>query len=294
MNHHRLMFLVVLTSALLIARQAAAQQNRPAGHADHAAASQPVAGRSLDPPLPEGVTLDEMLDYAAKPPPASFPEPVHDDAVFVFTQFELLEYRVSDTGRDELGWDAQGWIGSDDDKFWWKTEGEAVFDGGDEGEADVQALYAKPISAFWFLQAGVQFDEAWEPGSTQERFSAVLGLQGIAPYQFDLEPALLLTDDGDVLAQFTASYYLYLTQRLVLQPRVELRASAQDVPEYGLGAGLNSGNFDLRLLYEIRREFAPYVGVRYNVLFGETGAIAEQNGGENDEWLFVVGARITF
>ncbi len=246
------------------------------------------------PPLLEGGTLDEVLDAAAKPAPASWGPPIHDNAVYSFTLFELFEYRVSDTGRDEFGWDTQGWVGNDDHKFWWKAEGDAILDGADEGDADLQAFYARPLSAFWYLQAGVRYEQVWEPGSTDERFSAALGVQGLAPYKFDVEPTLYLTDDGDVLAQFTGSYDLYLTQRVVLQPRVELNASAQDVPESGLGAGVNNIDFDLRLRYEFRREIAPYVGIRYGRLTGETAGIARRNGDDDSDLYWLFGVRLAF
>jgi copper resistance protein B len=298
MSDTKLSVIAAITSLLLTATDATAQETHPSGHAGHGgAATRPTLTLEPDrgaPLLPQGRTLDEMLDYAAKPPPASFGQPIHDDAVFTFTQFELLEYRLTDDGRDEFGYDAQGWIGTDHHKFWWKSEGEMTFDGPDEGSANVQLLYATPISAFWYLQAGVELERTWEPGDTHERASAVLGLQGIAPFQWDVEAALLLTDDGDLLGQLTASYNLYLTQRWVLQPRFELGASAQDVPDLGFGAGLNYGDFGLRLLYEVRREFAPYVGVRYYKLFGETADIAKKGGAEDEQLQFVLGVRITF
>ena len=297
MRDETLKLCIVLTAAMLTAGQATAQQAL-AGHDAHAATTTEPATRAssvpLVPLLPEGRTLDEMLDYAKKPPPVSFGKPLDDSAIFTFTQFELLEYRVTNDGRDELGWDAQGWIGSDEHKFWWKSEGDAGFDGPDEGAGNVQALYATPISAFWFLQAGVELEATWEPGNTHQRYSGVVGLQGITPYQFDLEPALLLTNDGELLGQLTASYYLYLTQRWVLQPRLELAASAQDVPDLGYGAGLNYGDLSLRLLYEVRRELAPYLGVRYYQLFGETADIAARSGREDDQLQLVFGVRITF
>lgn len=297
MNPSRALCLIALAMTLPMAAPAVAQSTRPAESQPLSLTLQPATltpPASSGPPLPEGFTLDSLLDYAAKPPPASFPSPVDDNAIYSWTLFELLEYRFSDKGRDEVGWDVQGWVGNDDHKFWWKTEGAALFDGPDNGEGEVQALYATPISPFWYFQVGTRFDVAYEPGETDERFSGVIGLQGIAPYQFELEPTLFITDDGDVLPRFTASYYLYLTQRLVLQPRVEIDASFQDVPESGLGAGLNEGAFDLRLLYEIKREFAPYVGVRYRVRFGETGDIAERNGQQADDVQFVLGARLVF
>jgi copper resistance protein B len=283
---------------LLAATSVAAQEPRTSEHAGHSGAAtrttltlEPDPGSPL---LPEGRTLDDVLEYAANPPPASFGPPIHDDAVFTFTQFELLEYRLTEDGRDEFGYDAQGWIGTDHHKFWWKSEGEMTFDGPDEGSANAQLLYATPISAFWYLQVGMELEGAWEPGDTHERASAVLGLQGIAPFRWEIEPALILTDDGDLLGQLTASYNLYLTQRWVLQPRLELGASAQDIPDLDAGAGVNYGDFGLRLLYEVRREFAPYVGVRYYKLFGETADIVERGGGEDEQLQLVLGVRITF
>lgn len=284
---------VVLVSVMLAGGQAA-QQMSLMGHGNHGVDAPNAEHRYREPVLPEGITLNEALRDAAKPPPASWPEPVADNAVFSFTLFELLEYRVSDTGRDEFAWDTQGWLGNDDHKFWWKTEGSAVFDGADSGDADVQALYATPISAFWYFQVGMRYEQAWEPGRTDGRFSAVLGAQGLAPYEFDVEPALYLTEDGDMLGQLTASYDLYVTQRWVLQPRVELSASAQDVPESRLGAGVNDGSFDLRLRYEIRRELAPYVGISYQRLFGETADMAARNGREDHDLLFLSGVRLVF
>jgi copper resistance protein B len=255
--------------------------------------SQPEA-HSYDPPLPENMTLDATLDFAADGPPSSWPSPIHDNPVLSFTLIELLEYRISDDRPDEIGWDSQGWIGNDDRKFWWKSEGASILDGPDQGEADVQALYAEPLGAFWFLQAGIRYEQTWSPGDTDGHFSGVLGVQGLAPYRFDVEPTLYLTDDGDLLAQLTTSYDLYVTQRVVLQPRFEFNLSAQDVSDAGLGAGFNDLSLDLRLRYEIHREFAPYIGVRYTTLLGETANIAERLGEDVDELLFVLGVRIAF
>lgn len=302
MGNDNLALWVALASVLLTANVAPAQQAGHAGHGAAATAATAAATRptlTLDPTpaqplLPEGRTLDETLDYAARPTPRSFGEPVADNMVFTFTQFELLEYRLTNNGRDQFGYDANGWIGTDRHKFWWKSEGDISFQGSNDGSANVQLLYATPLSPFWFVQAGVEIESTWEPGNTHERASAVLGLQGVAPYQFDVEPTLFLTDHGELLGQLTASYYLYLTQRWVLQPRLELGASAQDVPDLGFGAGLNYADVSLRLLYEVRREFAPYVGVRYFKLFGETADLARQSGGEDEQLQLVLGVRLTF
>ncbi|MBL4592116.1 MAG: copper resistance protein B [Phycisphaerales bacterium] len=247
-----------------------------------------------DPPLIEGTTIDDALRAAAAAPPESWPEPIHDNPTLSFTLIEQLEFRASDDQPDQVAWDAQGWIGNDDQKFWWKTEGAAAPDGPNDGELEFQALYAKPISPFWFLQAGLRYENTWGPGDSKDRTSLVLGLQGLAPYKFELEPVLFLTEDGDLLGRLTASYDIYITQRLALQPRTELNISATDVADWGLGSGFNDLSLEFRLRYEIRREFAPYVGLSYLTLLGETANIAEQAGSSTDDLQFVFGIRLAF
>ena len=246
------------------------------------------------PPLPTGKAVDDLLDLAATGPPPSWPAPVGDNPVYSLTLIEQLEYRAFTDASDSLAWDAQGWVGDNTNKFWWKAEGEYALEGSDEGEGDVQALYSRSISAFYDVQVGVRYDQVVPTGDATERFSLAVGLQGLAPYLFEVEPTLYLTDDGDVLGEFTGSYSQYITQRLVLQPRVDLGLAAQDVPDYGLGAGLTNVDLSLRLRYEIRREFAPYIGILYRVLPGETGNLAEQSGQDDEQFGIVAGVRIAF
>jgi len=247
------------------------------------------------PPLPEGMTLDHVLDYSSNSPPSHFPDPVPDDRLYVFTLFEQLEYRVpTDHTPDHLGWEAQGWIGGDFNKFWWKHEGEAVFDGPDEGESETDLLYSRLITPFWNVQLGAQYANEWTPDDYDDRWSAVIALQGLAPYKFELDNSLYLSDDGDVTASVEAEYNLLITQRLVLQPRAEVGFAAQDIPSRGLGAGMTEANLDLRLRYEIKREFAPYVGLRYRFLVGETDNIAASAGKDTEQLYFLVGVRFAF
>ncbi|WP_201344242.1 copper resistance protein B [Thiohalobacter sp. COW1] len=248
-----------------------------------------------NPPVPEGMTLEEAFKYAETPPPSDYPRTVPDDRVYVFTFIEQLEYRLeADDASDHLGWEAQGWVGKDFHKFWWKQEGEAVFEGTDEGESETDLLYSRLITPFWNLQAGVQYANGWEGGSYEDRWSAVAGVQGLAPYKFELDNALYLSEDGDVTVEFEGEYDLRITQRLVLQPRAELAVAAQDISERSLGAGLTDVSLDLRLRYEIRREFAPYVGIRYRTLTGETEDIADAAGQESDFLYFMGGLRFAF
>lgn len=250
----------------------------------------------IEPAIPAGMTMEEVFDFAESPPPEGFPEPIPDDRVYVFTLFEQLEYRTAtdDQTVDQLGWDAQGWIGDDFNKFWWKSEGEAAFDGPDEGETETDLLYSRLITPFWDFQVGVQYANEWHRGDYEDRWSGVIAMQGLAPYKIELDNSLYISEDGDVTIEIEAEYDLRITQRLVLQPRTEMRFAFQDVPERSLGAGMTDIKLDLRLRYEIKREFAPYIGVRYQSLVGETDNIAEADGEDTDQMFFLAGLHFAF
>lgn len=247
-----------------------------------------------DPPVPEGMTLDELLDRAASPPPADWPDVVADDRPYLFTFVEQLEWRVAgDDVDNHLGWEAQGWYGGDLHKFWWKQEGEAVFSATDRGESETDLLYSRLFTPFWSMQAGVQYANEWGD-DYRDRFSGVIALQGLAPYKFEVDSSLYVSEDGDVTVELEAEYDLRITQRLVAQPRLETRVAAQDIPDRGLASGFTDVVLDLRLRYEIQRELAPYVGVRYDTLLGDTGDLADAAGEDTDHVRYLAGLRFAF
>lgn len=216
------------------------------------------------------------------------------DELFAFLLVEQLEYRVDSDGSDELAWEGQGWVGYDYDRLWLKTEGGSSFAGRDEGESDIDLLYSRLVTPFWNAQVGVQYSNAWLGDRYRDRSSAAFALQGLAPGMFELDASIYLSDDADVTAEIEGEYNLRVTQRLVLQPRVELGFAAQDVAARELGAGMTDANVDLRLRYEIEREFAPYVGIRYRTLVGETADRARAAGRDDDAFLVLAGLRLAF
>ncbi|VAV88128.1 Copper resistance protein B [hydrothermal vent metagenome] len=206
--------------------------------------------------------------------------------VFTFMA-DRAEYRARQGGDGYL-WDVQGWYGRDIDKFWFKSEGEGSF--GEVPEtAEVQALWSHAIGPYFDLQLGARYD--FEPVS---RSYLVAGLQGLAPYWYEVDAAAFVSDKGDVTARIEAEYDQYVTQRLVLQPRAEVNFSLQDVPEQGLGSGLTDLELGIRLRYEIRREFAPYIGVEWEKQFGDTARFTKILGEDPSVTNFVVGIRIWF
>lgn len=202
---------------------------------------------------------------------------------------DRLEYQTNE-GDALFLWDAQGWLGGDYNKLWVKTEGEYLFGGNRFEEAETQALYSRAIARYWDVQAGVRQDFKPDPSRTY----GVIGLQGLAPYWFEVDSAFFVSDKGDVTARIEAEYDLLFTQRLILQPRAELNFAFQDVEELGIGSGLSTAELGLRLRYEIRRELAPYIGVSWTRSIGNTADFARSDGEDPGKLSFVAGIRLWF
>lgn len=202
--------------------------------------------------------------------------------------FNLAEVQIRD-GKDGYRWDGEGWFGGDINRLTIKTEGSGAFREGVES-AEVQALYSRAVGPYFNLQAGVRHD--FQP--TPNRTYATVGFEGLAPYMFEIEGAVFLSNKGDLLGRLEGCYDQRITQRLVLQPRVELNLSAQDVPENRLGAGLTDAELGLRLRYEVARELAPYIGVSYEAKTGRTADFAHADGKGATSTSFVAGVRFWF
>ncbi|MEN5146027.1 copper resistance protein B [Brevundimonas diminuta] len=193
-------------------------------------------------------------------------------------------------GPNSYSWSAQGWTGGDIHRFWWKTEGEGEING-KLHEVEVQALYSRAIAPFWDVQAGVRQD--FRPDG-EDTTHLTVGVQGVAPYWFEMGAAAFLSTEGDLTARIEAEYDLRITNRWILQPAVEIALSASDIPERELGSGLTSITTGLRLRYEIRKEFAPYLGVEWTRSLGDTADYAKARGQAPEDTRFVVGVKAWF
>jgi len=210
-----------------------------------------------------------------------------DDPLLSEVMFDQLEVRDTD-GDNLLAWDAQAWFGKDLEKLWIKTEGER--EDGIIEEAELQALYSKAVSTYWDFQVGVRHD--FNP--TPKRSWAVVGFQGLAPYFFEVDTALFIGESGRTALRLEAEYELLFTQRLVLTPEIEVNFYGQNDADTGVGAGLSDVELGLRLRYEIRREFAPYIGVNWFKKFGNSADFARIAGQDIDDTQLVVGIRAWF
>ena len=206
---------------------------------------------------------------------------------------DQLEHRWQE-GADSLRWDLEGWFGGDTNRLWWRAEGDSRTQGGSGGEFELHVFYARHVSAYWDFLVGARQDVVFGPGRNRERTYAVLSLEGLAPYRAELEPSLFVADDGDVSLRLTATTDLYVTQRLIAQPRFEINVAADDAREFGVRSGVNDVELGLRLRYEIRREVAPYVGVSWLRRIGSTAELARARGEGKQDLAFVAGVRFWF
>ena len=254
-----------------------------------------VGGRMVETPPPA----------AARAAPAHAADLLFDPAVMAAARKQLLaengDVRTTAVlidsieagfgdGEKSYSWNAQGWTGGDINRFWWKTEGEGAFDG-KLHDAEVQALYSRAVAPFWDVQAGVRQDFRPDGDDTTH---LTVGVQGVAPYWFEMSAAAFLSTEGDLTARAEAEYDQRITQRWILQPAVEVALSASDIPELEIGSGLTSVTAGLRLRYEIRKEFAPYVGIEWSRAFGDTADYARARGDDVDATRFVVGIKAWF
>lgn len=198
--------------------------------------------------------------------------PMMGSGIFVHGLLDQFEGRLGGS-NGEFRWDGQAWIGSDYDKLWIKSEG-IVQGNGSVSDGDHEFLYDRAISTYFDLQAGLRSDIDSRP----TRNWAAFGVQGLAPLFFDLEATAYVSGEGHLAGRVQASYDLLITQRLILQPEVELNVYSKPDPARLVGAGFSDIDTGLRLRYEISRTFAPYIGVVYQGSFGQTADFARRAG----------------
>jgi len=212
---------------------------------------------------------------------------MEDDPVITKVMIDQFETRVTD-GDDPLVLEGQAWIGKDLNKFVIKADAEQV--NGSTEELELQALYSRAIAPFWDFQVGVRQDQKPKPG----RNWLAIGFQGLAPYWFEIDTALFIGESDQIGLRFTAEYEWMLTQRWVLSPDIEFNIYSKNDQATGTGSGLSDTQLGLRLRYEIKREFAPYIGVNWNKKYGNTATFAKNEGEKVDDTQFVAGIRVWF
>lgn len=200
----------------------------------------------------------------------------------------LIDQLEAFHGKDGHGqqWDIEGWYGNDDNKLWLRTEGKRT--GSTLEEGSVEVLWNHTIATFWSTQLGVRTDT----GEGPDRQWLAFGVQGLAPYWFEWEATGYVGPSGRTAARIRAEYELLFSQRLILQPALELNAYGKADPARQRGSGVSDAALGMRLRYEFHRQFAPYVGVVWTRRFGGTAGFARNDGQGLFDRQWIAGVRI--
>ncbi len=204
--------------------------------------------------------------------------------------YALLGDRLEYNEQANAGvFDLQTWYGTTFDRLVIKTEGDFSEGSIEENQTDI--LWGHAVSAYWDTQAGVRLDYNKEG---ENRQWLAFGLQGLAPYWFELDMTAYVGERGNTAFTLEAEYELLLTQKLIIQPRAEITLYGKNDKQNELGSGLSSSAIGFRVRYEFTRQFAPYIGVEWSNKFGNTADYATSSGQSNNNTAFVAGIKFWF
>ena len=253
-------------------------------HPDHEAAP-PAAPQADPPPIPTDYDADRYFPKADMDAARAQLAREHGRIPWSKVTVDKLEHQTG-AGPDAYAWDGSASFGGDIDRLVLKSRGE-----GDRKleRAEVEALWSRAVSPWFNVELGARQD--LQHGG---RTYAVVGLEGLAPFEFAIDAALYLSSHGDLSARVEAAHDYRLTQRLILQPRAEANLAADDAPSQQVGSGLSRVEVGLRLRYAVTPEFAPYVGVEYERAFGRTARFVRAAGDDPENTRAVVGLSAWF
>ncbi len=257
----------------------------------------PSASPAPDRPSILGQVAERERTLGNLSPQQGWPNPVDDQENHLFTLFDVLEYRPRTDGgnsSNDYRWDIEGWYGGDYNRMWFKSEGQRDSAFKADYDVDFQLLYGQFIRKYYDFQIGPRVEtQSFRRGNVTRGF-ATIGIQGLVPYNYEVEAAIFIDQNGKVSGRLSLTKDLLLTQRLILQGRFETNVAIQRVEKFTTGSGLNNLEFGVRLRYEIRREFAPYIGISLDRSIGETATLVRQEGGDPYQVRFVAGVRMWF
>lgn len=257
--------------------------NRPgmSGHEGH-------AGHVMSMPAPpaDSSAIETNAEDAARTPgPGEHAGHGEGGDRYVWLKLDQLEAADTNEGT-QASWKGSLSWGSSLNRLWLTSEGARQ-----EGhEVQTQLFWSHAVSRWWDLTLGTRLDNG--PGAS--RTWAAVGVKGLAPYWFETAATFYVSDEQQTALRLDADYELLLTNRLILQPEVELNFYGKDDPARLQGSGLSDVTVGLRLRYEIRRKFAPYLGVEWTRRHGQTEDLARATGERVHDSRAMAGLRIWY
>lgn len=241
-----------------------------------------------------GVARVAAADPASPHDSGHLPAPIEDDAIYHRLLIDQLEYRAGEANEEAVAWDVLGWVGGDHRRLWLESEGHhrTRDDQTEIGRFDI--YYGRLVAPYWDLLGGVGYQRHAGTEDDPDRLAAVAALHGLLPYRLEIDATLRLDEDGHLTTRLEAESELLVTQRLILQPRLELGAAAREDRAFDMDAGVTGATAGLRLRYEIDRQFAPYLGWSWTRKLAGTADRAREGGADVRESTLVAGLRLGF
>lgn len=235
------------------------------------------------------LTIPFTAGAGQRPTEPGWPQPVHSNLPFSRVMLNQNELRAGN-GNTTYRWEGDAWYGDNLNRAMLRTEGNWNVNTEKFEEAETQALYSRAITRYFDLQTGLRYD--FEPSPS--RGWLTFGVEGLAPMYWEIGAFVFISDGGHAASRIEGYNNLYLTQRLILQPQFEVNLYSKDDTNRGIGYGLSDLDIGLRVRYEIRREFAPYIGITYERKYGRTADFARRDGDSVDDLRLTGGIRVWF
>jgi copper resistance protein B len=275
-------------AVLAAAWQPAMAEDVPVQAHDGGRGPKPSDYRSPGAPPPGREIRKYAEDEPGKPQENFGVVSLDDNEPFFRFLADRLEYR-SDGGRPSYLWETDTWYGTDYDKLFIESQGEYSADGRTK-DANLELYWNHTFAAFWDTQLGLRHD--FKPYDSRTFLAA--GVQGLAPYVFNVDATAYVSEEGDASAKLEVERSFLLTQRLSVIPRLETNLALQEVREFNIGSGINNVELDLRMSYQVTRKFAPYIGVSWRRDVGETASLKRADGEDTNATAFVTGVKLWF
>ena len=262
-----------------------AQEARAPAHVHHGRSAHTDASQSPPPsPLPAPTAAERAAAFPADLEGMDMRGHMDDNPLVAVFRGDRLEY-----GNDNaLGWDLRAGVGRNFDKLWLRSEGERR--DGRLDHASTELFWSHATGPWWDRTLGLRHDS----GGGASRDWIAIGVQGLAPYKIEFEASGYVGTSGRLAARVESEYEVLLTNRLILQPKLEANFYSRDDDENHIGKGLSDASVGLRLRYEFSPQLVPYAGYVWTRRFGGTADRVEAAGGDAADRAWVVGIRFWF
>ena len=228
--------------------------------------------------------FDHKLDHAAH-------LKEHGGQIYQQTTIESKWLR-NDNGQGALKSKLETRIGTDENKIFIKVHADKVES--QQAEYYAKLLYSRNVADFWDVQAGMRYRNDPNREVDQDQVDAVLGLHGMAPYFFETDAYVYIGQDRQVSFNLETERDLLLTQKLIIQPYLDINMVLSDDSNYAKKTGLNSVQVGLETRYEINKKVMPFMDVAYGYNKGVQETAWQKSSSSENEWSYGAGIRFKF